>query len=271
MVVLASQLLILCYARQAQHIVYFMFGMFSKHSLVVIGSQCERVPGNGLLFIESMWCLLNNLPRVLQWSQRMTLKQDINYWFIFADISSKIVFLISYYNNIAVIIIIIIIRIIQLLGTNSFSSRSRHGPLRNMHYYHIPVLCLSHQYSSYSTGSSVGVWYDECDTTSVIRWVWYDGNFIGEKMLKIYFGSILFLNKKKIKKIFDFFLKLFFFHIFFEIIFLNFYFDFFPHIFCKNNFVCHNTSHRALCIACCVWQLKQTAICKVKKWQYVLV
>ena len=24
-------------------------------------------------------------------------------------------------------------------------------------FYHIPVLCLSHQYSSYSTGSSVGV------------------------------------------------------------------------------------------------------------------
>ena len=40
--------------------------------------------------------------------------------------------------------------------------------------YHIPVLCLSHQYSSYSTGSSVGVWYDECDTMSVIRRVWYD-------------------------------------------------------------------------------------------------
>ena len=56
-----------------------------------IGSQCERVPGNGWLFIESMWCLLNNLPRVLQWSQIMTLKQDIS-WFIFADISSKIVF-----------------------------------------------------------------------------------------------------------------------------------------------------------------------------------
>ena len=36
------------------HIVYVMFAMFSKHSLVVIGSQCERVPGNGLLFIESM-------------------------------------------------------------------------------------------------------------------------------------------------------------------------------------------------------------------------
>ena len=87
-----SQWLILRYARQAQHIVYVMFAMFSKHSLVDIGSQCERVPGNVLLFIESMWCLLNNLPRVLQWSQRMTLKQDINYWFIFADISSKIVF-----------------------------------------------------------------------------------------------------------------------------------------------------------------------------------
>ena len=58
---------------------------------IVVGSQCQRVPGNGLLFIESMWCLLNNLPRVLQWSQRMTLKQDIS-WFIFADISSKIVF-----------------------------------------------------------------------------------------------------------------------------------------------------------------------------------
>ena len=124
-----SQWLILRYARQAQHIVYVMFAMFSKHSLVVIGSQC------GSLFIESMWCLLNNLPRVLQWSQRMTLKQDINSWFIFADISSKIVFLISYYNNIAVIIIMTIIIIIQLLGTNSFSSRSRHDLLRNMHYY----------------------------------------------------------------------------------------------------------------------------------------
>ena len=91
MITYDSQWLILRYARQAQHIVYVMFAMFSKHSLVVIGSQCERVPGNGLLFIESMWCLLNNLPRLLQWSQRMTLKQDIS-WFIFADISSKIVF-----------------------------------------------------------------------------------------------------------------------------------------------------------------------------------
>ena len=36
-----------------QHIVYVMFAMLSKHSLVDIGSQCERVPGNGLLFIES--------------------------------------------------------------------------------------------------------------------------------------------------------------------------------------------------------------------------
>ena len=61
-----SQWLILCYARQTQHIVYVMFVMFSNHSLVDIGSQCERVPGNRLLFIESMWCLLNNLPRVLQ-------------------------------------------------------------------------------------------------------------------------------------------------------------------------------------------------------------
>ena len=57
---------VLRYARQAQHIVYVMFPMFSKHSLVDIGSQCECVPGNGLLFIESMRCLLNNLPRVLQ-------------------------------------------------------------------------------------------------------------------------------------------------------------------------------------------------------------
>ena len=31
----------------SQHIVYVMFAMFSKHSLVDIGSQCERVPGNG--------------------------------------------------------------------------------------------------------------------------------------------------------------------------------------------------------------------------------
>ena len=81
---MTQAMLILRYARQAQHIAYVMFAMFSKHYLVVIGSQCERVPGNGLLLIESMWCLLNNLPRVLQWSQRMTLKQDINSWFIFA-------------------------------------------------------------------------------------------------------------------------------------------------------------------------------------------
>ena len=46
--------IILRCARQAQHIVYVMFAMFSKHSLVVIGSTWERVPGNGLLFIESM-------------------------------------------------------------------------------------------------------------------------------------------------------------------------------------------------------------------------
>ena len=35
-------------------LVYVMFAMFSKHSLVDIGSQCERVPGNGLLLIESI-------------------------------------------------------------------------------------------------------------------------------------------------------------------------------------------------------------------------
>ena len=43
-----------CFARQTQHIVYVMFVMFSKHYLVDIGSQCERVAGNGLLFIKRM-------------------------------------------------------------------------------------------------------------------------------------------------------------------------------------------------------------------------
>ena len=32
-----------------------------------------------------------------------------------------------------------------------------YGGLLGKYVYHIPVLCLSHQYSSYSTGSSVGV------------------------------------------------------------------------------------------------------------------
>ena len=137
--------------------------MFSKHSLVVIGSQCERVPGNGLLFIESMWCLLNNLPRVLQWSQRMTIKQDIS-WFIFADKSSKIVF----YNNIAVIIIIIII---QLLGTDSFSSRSRHGPLRNMHYY---LMMIEHAHrdavAKHRINDITHVWYRWYDVLPLLLW-----------------------------------------------------------------------------------------------------
>ena len=39
--------------RQAMHIVYITFD---------IGSQRERVPGKGLLFIQSMRYLLNNLP-----------------------------------------------------------------------------------------------------------------------------------------------------------------------------------------------------------------
>ena len=153
-----SQWLILRYARQAQNIVYVTFAMFSKHSLVVIGSECERVPGNGLLFIESMWCLLNNLPRVLQWSQRMTLKQDIFLIYICRQIIQNC-FLISYYNNIAVIIIIIII-IIQLLGTNSFSSRSKHGPLRNMHYY---LMMIEHAHrdavAKHRINDITHVWY----------------------------------------------------------------------------------------------------------------
>ena len=111
--------------------------------------------------------------------------------------------------------------------------------------YHIPVLCLSHQYSSYSTGSSVGVWYDECDTTSVIRWVWYDANFMGGKMLKIYLVKFCFWTKKKWKKKCDFFfeiisLKLFFGNNFFgnyfwEIIFWKLFFGnyFFEIIFLK--------------------------------------
>ena len=70
-----------------------MCAMFSKHSLLLIyDNQYERVPGNGLLFIESMRCLLNNLPRVILYSKIMTLNQDMNYLFIFADISSKIAF-----------------------------------------------------------------------------------------------------------------------------------------------------------------------------------
>ena len=52
------------------------------------------------------------------------------------------------------------------------------------------VIRLSHQYSSYSTGSSVGVLYDECDRTSVIRLVWYENIFI----LNFLFRNFLFRN-----------------------------------------------------------------------------
>ena len=53
--------------RQAMHIVYITFAMFSKHLFGAdVGSQFQRLPGKGLLFIQSMRCLLNNLPRVLQ-------------------------------------------------------------------------------------------------------------------------------------------------------------------------------------------------------------
>ena len=82
--------------------------------------------------------------------------------------------------------------------------------------YHIPVLCLSHQYSSYSTGSSVGVWYDECDTTSVIRWVWVCDTMQilwGKKCWKFILVKFCFWTKKKRKK------KMW--HFFFEIIFLE--------------------------------------------------
>ena len=65
-------------------------------------------------------------------------------------------FLISYYNNIAVMIIIII----QLLGTNSFSSRSRHGPLRNMHYY---LMMIEHAHrdavAKHRINDITHVWY----------------------------------------------------------------------------------------------------------------
>ena len=120
---------------------------------------------------------------------------------------------------------------------------SKCNPCNNLLLSYIIVLCLSHQYSSYSTGSSVGVWYDECDTTSVIRCKFYGG---GGGILKYFLCEILVWN------------------FFFEKKCLNFFWE-------NLLFCCHNTSHRTLCIACCVWQLKQMVICKVKKWQWVLV
>ena len=59
---------------------------------------------------------------------------------------------------------------------------------------------LLHQYSSYSTWSSVGVWYDQCDTMSVIffwifvfSWIFVNKNwFLFKILLKFYF--FIFLN-----------------------------------------------------------------------------
>ena len=87
-------------------------------------------------------------------------------------------FLISYYNNIAVIIIIITI---QLLGTNSFSSWSRHGPLRNMHYY---LMMIEHAHrdavAKHRINDITHVWYRwydvlplwKCDVVSYGLYQW---------------------------------------------------------------------------------------------------
>ena len=76
----------------------------------------------------------------------------------------------------------------------------------------------------------------ECDTTSVIRrvvirWVWYDANFMGEKMLKTKFFEIFFLI---------FFLKFCVFELFFlgnfclNFVWEFFFWNFFFGIFCFN-------------------------------------
>ena len=141
-------------------------------------------------------------------------------------------------------------------------------------YYHIPVLCLSHQYSSYSTGSSVGVWYDECDTTSVIRRVWYDECdtmqiLWGKKCWKFILVTFCLWTQKKWKKkcwhleilFWKFeilFWKLFFGNYFLEVLFWKFFFgnNFLKIIFWKlffGNYFCfattRHTEHCALLVA----------------------
>ena len=119
-------------------------------------------------------------------------------------------------------------------------------------HYHIPVLCLSHQYSSYSTGSSVGVWYDECDTTSVIRWVWYDEcDTMSVIRCKFYGGKNVEKNVCWI-----FFCWNFFFWFFFSI------FNFFV----LYNFIYFvaTTRHTEHCTLLVVFE--QTVICKVKNY-----
>ena len=99
--------------------------MFSKHSLVVI--SCYRKPmrtcSRKRIIIYRKYVMF-----IKQSPTRFTMvtKNDTKTGHFLIYICRHIIqncFLISYYNNIAVIIIIIIT--IQLLGTNSFSSRSR--------------------------------------------------------------------------------------------------------------------------------------------------
>ena len=78
--------------------------MFSKHSLVVIGSQCERVPGNGLLTII---VYRKYVMFIKQSPTRFTMvtKNDTKTGHFLIYICRHIIqncFLISYYNNIAV-------------------------------------------------------------------------------------------------------------------------------------------------------------------------
>ena len=179
-----SQWLILRYARQAQNIVYVTFAMFSKHSLVVI-DRCRkpmRVCSRKRIIVYRKYVMF-----IKQSPTRFTMvtKNDTKTGHFLIYICRHIIqnsFLISYYNNIAVIIIIIIIIIIiQLLGTNSFSARSRHGPLRNMHYY---LMMIEHAHrdavAKHRINDITHVWYRwydvlplwKCDVVSYGLYQW---------------------------------------------------------------------------------------------------
>ena len=106
------------------------------------------------------------------------------------------------------------------------------------------------------------VWYDECDTMSVI-WVWYDAYLMGEKKQKFFFEFF-----------FEFFLKIWnFCWIFFNICFQYFFSNFFLIILFYFFATSRHTEHCALLvflphhvtqsIVHCLLCLTTQAICKV--------
>ena len=114
-----------------------------------------------------------------------------------------------------------------------------------------------------------------CDTTSVIRRVWYDEcdtmQILWGKNVENLFWLNFVFEPKKMKKKFDFFFEIIFFEIIFFYFFLFFFLFFFFHIIYFLIFFA-TTRHTEYCALLVAFDnSSRRKFVKVKKWQYVLV